>query len=97
MCLGLTSCTSSNLCVFIFRNRSGRYRGEKHLSEGVSHLVAIVLKTKGNRGVFIIRIMESVLLTLIFHYLEGMSVTVCYARALEMWYLSLDIEENCFF
>lgn len=77
-CLGLTSYTSSNLCVFIFRNRSGRHRGEKCLSEGVSHLVAIVLKVKGNRGVFIIiRIMESALLTLVFHYLVGMSIAVC--------------------
>lgn len=54
--------------------------GRKHLSEGVSHLVAIVSETKGSRGVFIIlRIIEASLLVLalVFHYLVGMSLTVC--------------------
>lgn len=53
---------------------------KKHLSEGISHLVVIVSETKGSRGIFIIiRIIEAALLVLalVFHYLVGMSVTVC--------------------
>lgn len=54
--------------------------GRKHLSEGISHLVAIVSETKRSRGVFIIlRIIEASLLVLalVFYYLVGMSLTVC--------------------
>ena len=74
MCLDLISSTSSNLYVFIFRDRSGRYREKK--SESISHLVVTVSETKGSRRVFI-RIIEAALLVLalVFHYLGGMSVT----------------------
>lgn len=73
-CMSGFNLLDNNLYVFIFRDRSGRRR-EKQISEGVSYLVAIMLETKGSRGVLIIiRIIEAALLVLalIFHYLVGM-------------------------
>lgn len=98
VCLDLNLYTSSSLYGFLFRNRSGKY-GQKYLSEGISHLVAMVSETKGSRGVFIIlRIIEAslLILALLFHYFVILNLTVCWAQSLEMCQ-SLDVGRNCFF